>query len=101
MGLGNSIIFIGSLLSAVGIIIASMKKVLDTILQPVIKKIDKMDERECKVFLVDFLNDVDNGLYKDEVQFKLAHDVYDHYTNVLHANSYVHDKWERVMNKKQ
>lgn len=97
MVIGNTIIFIGSLLTAVGIIVAAMKKLLDKILQPVVKKIDKMDERECKVFLVDFLNDIDNGQHKDEVQYKLAHEVYDHYTNDLHANSYIHDKWERVM----
>lgn len=97
MEIGNTIIFIGSLLTAVGIIVAAMKKALDKILQPVVKKIDKMDEQQCKVFLVDFMNDIEDGVEKDEVQFKLAHDIYDHYINDLKGNSYIHDKWERVM----
>lgn len=94
----NGVILIGSLITAVGVIIAAMKKLLDKILEPIVQKIDNMDERQCKVFLVDFLNDLEHGLYKDEVQFKFAHEVYDHYINDLHGNSYVHDKWERVMN---
>lgn len=56
-----------------------------------------MDTRQCRMWLVDFLCDIENGELKDEVQFKFAHEVYDHYTNELHENSYVHDKWERVM----
>ena len=87
-----------SLITAVGVIIAAIKKLLDRILLPVVTKIDRMDERQCKVFLIDFLNDIENGMHKDEVQYKFAHEVYDHYRNDLHANSYVHDKWQRIMN---
>ena len=39
----------------------------------------------------------ENGVLKDEVQWKFAHDVYDHYINELKENSYVKDKWERVI----
>ena len=52
------------------------------------------------MFLIGFLCDLENGVAKDEVQYKLAHEVYDRYTNELHQNSYVHDKWDRIMNKK-
>jgi hypothetical protein len=50
------------------------------------------------MFLVGFLCDVENGIVKDEVQWKLAHEIYDHYTKELNENSYVHDKWERIVN---
>ena len=51
------------------------------------------------MFLVGFLCDVENGIEKDEVQWQLAHEIYDHYSNTLKENSYIHDKWERVVNK--
>ena len=48
-------------------------------------------------FLVNFLADVENGDEKDDVQTKRACEVYDHYVKDLHGNSYIHDKWTRVM----
>lgn len=93
------IVTIASLITAVGVIIGVFKKAFNKALAPMNNKIDKMDERQCKTFLVDFLNDMEEDKDKDEVQIKFAHEVYDHYTNDLHCNSYIHDKWERVMNK--
>lgn len=89
---------IASFITAAGVIVAAVKKILEKILQPVSDRIDKMDKRQCRAFLINFLGDVENGIEKDEVQIKFAYEVYDHYTNVLHCNSYIHDKWERVMN---
>lgn len=95
----NIIILIASLIGSIGVIIGAISKILKSIMKPLHKTIDGMDERQCRMWLVDFLNDVDSGVSKDEVQYKFAHEVYDHYTNDLHKNSYIHDKWERVMNK--
>ena len=39
------------------------------------------------------------GVEKDEVQIKRAYEVYEHYTKDLHKNSYIHDKWEKLMKK--
>ena len=33
----------------------------------------------------------------DDVEVKRAHDVYDHYSGDLHGNSYIKDKWEKLM----
>ncbi|MCI9247404.1 MAG: hypothetical protein HFJ30_09985 [Clostridia bacterium] len=66
-------------------------------LSPLEQKIDKIDENQCRNFLVDFLADIENGVEKDEVQIKRAYEVYEHYTNDLHKNSYIHDKWEKLM----
>ncbi len=66
-------------------------------LDPLEKKIDKIDENQCRNFLVNFLADVENGVEKDEVQIKRAYEVYEHYSKDLHKNSYIHDKWEKLM----
>lgn len=95
----NIIVLIASFITAVGVIIGAIKKIIDSVMKPLNTTIQGMDERQCRMWLVDFLNDIDNGIEKDEVQYKFAHEVYDHYTNDLHKNSYIHDKWDRVMNK--
>lgn len=60
------------------------------------KHLDELDKNQCKAILVEFLCDIENGIKKDEVQIKLAYDVYDRYTKVLNCNSYIHDKWEKL-----
>ena len=95
------IIYLASVLVAVstvsGFIMKWLGKRLKAILEPMQNQIHKMDVKECRRFLIDFLVDVERGIEKDEVQWKFAHDVYDHYTKDLKENSYVKDKWERVM----
>lgn len=95
----NYIVLTAEIIGAVGVIVAALKKILNKLMQPITSTVQNMDERQCRMWLVDFLNDVENGVAKDEVQFKFAHEVYDHYTHDLHKNSYIHDKWGRVMNK--
>lgn len=85
--------FIGSITT----ICVFCKKVINKGFEPVYKKIDKIDENQCRNFLVDFLADIEKGMEKDEVQIKRAYEVYEHYTNDLHKNSYIHDKWEKLM----
>lgn len=85
--------FIGSITT----ICVFCKKVINKGFEPVYKKIDKIDENQCRNFLVDFLADIEKRMEKDEVQIKRAYEVYEHYTNDLHKNSYIHDKWEKLM----
>lgn len=61
------------------------------------KYIKKIDKNECMNFLVNFLADIENGIEKDDVQTKRACEVYDHYVKDLQGNSYIHDKWTRLM----
>ena len=95
------IIYFSTLLASVGtitgIIMRLLNKRLTEILKPMQTQIHKMDVKECRRFLIDFLVDIEQECEKNEVQWKFAHDVYDHYTNDLNENSYVKDFWERVM----
>lgn len=88
--------FIIEFVGIVGTILIGSKKIINKQLEPINKKIIKIDENQCRNFLVDFLADIDNGIKKDDVQIKRAYEVYEHYTNELHKNSYIHDKWEKA-----
>lgn len=88
--------FIIEFVGIVGTILIGSKKIINKQLDPINKKIIKIDENQCRNFLVDFLADIDNGIKKDDVQIKRAYEVYEHYTNELHKNSYIHDKWEKA-----
>ena len=95
------VIYTASLIGAAGtitgILLKWLNKKLTEMLEPMQIQIYKMDVKECRRFLIDFLVDIDSGCEKNEVQWKFAHDVYDHYTNDLKENSYVKDFWERVV----
>lgn len=73
----------------------SMKK---TILEPMEIKIDKLTKCECKNFLVQFLNDKENGVKLNHEYNKRAHEVKDK-AKKLEVNSYIAHKWETVMNE--
>ena len=96
--LGQFIITAASFLGALGVICTSFGLVVNWLLKPIRKELKREDVRSCRMFLVGFLCDVENGIEKDEVQWQLAHEIYDHYVNDLKENSYIHDKWERVVN---
>ena len=91
------LLFIVELAGVIITIIVAMKKVLNKQLEPLNKKIDNLDLNDCKNFLVRFLADVERGQTIDEVEEKRAYDVYDHYKNDLNGNSYIKDKWEKLM----
>lgn len=94
----SKIIFFGSVLGAFGVIIAAFTAAMNFLLKPIRNDLRKNDVRQCRIFLVEFLCDLEAGVEKDEVQWKLAHEIYDHYKEDLNENSYVHDKWERMIN---
>lgn len=85
--------FVGILLS----VMFAVKKAVNKQLEPLNKKIDTLDMNDCKNFLVRFLADVERGQHIDEVEIKRAHDVYDHYKDDLGGNSYIADKWNKLM----
>lgn len=89
---------LASTVTITGFVVKWLDKRLKTMLEPIKIQIHKMDVKECRRFLIDFLIDIENGDIKDQVQWKFAYDVYDHYSNELKENSYVKDKWERVVN---
>lgn len=115
MKLDTVIISIATILNAILVImgfIAKVKKPVDYVidrkfqeaLEPINDKlntiderIDKIDKNECKNYLTEFLEDIKNGVHKSDIQVQRATEVYDHYINDLHLNTYIHDNWERYM----
>lgn len=110
-----TVIAIAGFLNAIMIIIdfiARIKKPADKAvdnkfkeaLEPINEKLDnvnadikKLDKNQCMNYLVDFIEDSKNGIIKDEIQKKRASEVYDHYTQDLHGNSYIHDGWQKYV----
>lgn len=82
----------------------AVDKKLQEVLQPIHDKLDnvnidikKLDKNQCMNYLVEFIEDSKNGITKDEIQKKRASEVYDHYTQDLHGNSYTHDGWDKYV----
>jgi len=92
---------ISAVIGALGVIISIIKKYLDKLVdkiqKPIIKKIDSLDNELTKNYLVEFLNDVKNGIEKTDYQTERAHEAYRHYTEDLKGNSYIHTMWTKYM----
>ena len=96
MDIIDLIIKISSLIVAVGVILANINKIFT----PIYKKITDLEKNQCKNFLVDFLARVENNEKITECQKNRDYEMYDHYINDLKGNSFIKDKWERLMNNK-
>ena len=68
--ISNVLLFIVEFVGVVTAVMVTMKKVLNKQLSPLNKKIDKLDENQCRNYLVDFLADIEKGIEKDETQIK-------------------------------
>lgn len=106
--LGNilvDVVFLGAFIGGIEFLLIRFNKMFDKKLEPLTKKIDNLDETTCKNFLVRFLTDIENGVEQDPVVVEHAYEVYDHYSKPkdkggLGCNSYIHDKWERLMTRR-
>lgn len=96
MDILDLIIKISSLIVAVGVILTNINKIFT----PIYKKITELEKNQCKNFLVDFLARVENKEKITECQKNRAYEMYDHYIKDLNGNSFIKDKWERLMNNK-
>ncbi len=76
---------------------AEALKPINNKLNVIDKRIDKLDKNQCKNYLTEFLEDIRNGIPKSDIQIQRATEVYDHYINDLHLNTYIHDSWEKLM----
>lgn len=72
-------------------------KPIKTELVEIKEDIKRLDKNQCKNYLTEFLEDVKNGIPKSDIQIQRATEVYDHYINDLHLNTYIHDGWEKYM----
>ena len=77
----------------------SLKKLIKNELEPISTQIKNLDVSQCKNFLVGFLADVEQGNELDKVELERAYEIYDHYTNDLKQNSYIHKRWQELMEK--
>ena len=93
----NYIILGASFITSITVICTFLKKVINKGFEPVYKKIDDLDESHSKNFLVTFLKHKERGEKMDDVEIQRAYEVYDHYIKDLKGNSYIHDKWEKLM----
>ena len=93
MNIIDLIIKISSLIIAVGVILANINKIFN----PIYKKITDLEKNQCKNFLVDFLARIENEEKITECQKNRAYEIYDHYIKDLKGNSFIKDKWERLM----
>lgn len=76
-------------------------------IQPLTKRVDDLSNQintldigQCKNFLVRFLADIEQGVELDKSEIERAYEIYDHYTNTLKQNSYIHQRWCQLMNSK-
>ncbi len=99
--------FISVLIGSITTIITILKKFISKILKPIEKKIDDLQENSSKsrnaielelvkIILVNFVNDVDQGIEKTQIQKQNAYELYDRY-KTLGGNSYVHDRWKKLI----
>ncbi len=94
MNIIDLLIKISSLIVAVGVILSNINKIFN----PIYKKMNELEKNQCKNFLVDFLARIENKEKITDCQKNRAYEIYDHYINDLKGNSFIKDKWERLMN---
>lgn len=93
--------FVIALAGSITTLIIALKKVLEKQLKPLNQSIIDLDKNQCKNYLVRFLADVERGENVDDVEITRAYDAYDHYVKDLHGNSYIHDKWNKLMKERR
>ena len=88
-------VVIVAIINAIGVIINTM------ISNKTKKKVDGMNEikfEEYKIYLTDFLSEVENGVKKTPIQIKMAYEIYEKYT-AMNGNSFIHAKWDELESK--
>ena len=89
----NLIPQLATLITSCSVILVAVKKWL---VEPTNKKIEAFELSSIKTDLVNFINDVENGIEKSDIQKLNAHELYDRYYK-LGGNSYVHDHFEKLL----
>lgn len=105
--IASIITFISVLIGGITGLIAYSRSFIAKILKPLDQKIERLEQVSTtsrnnielelvKMFLVNFVNDIEQGNYKSPIQKKNAYELYDRYL-ALGGNSYVHDRWEKLI----
>lgn len=88
-------VVIVAIINAIGVIINTL------ISNKTKKKVDDMNDikfEEYKIYLTDFLSEMENGIYKSPIQIKMAYEIYEKYT-AMNGNSFIHAKWDELEEK--
>ena len=88
--------FIVGLIGSVKYLSTELKNQVNKTLEPINKSIKELDVSQCKNFLVTYLEDKENNVKIDTARVERAYEIYDHYTNDLKQNSYIHKRWEEL-----
>lgn len=88
--------FIVGLIGSVKYLSNELKNQVNKTLEPINNSIKDLDVSQCKNFLVRYLKDVEQNNKLDPVEIERAYEIYDHYTNDLKQNSYIHKRWEEL-----
>ena len=88
--------FIVGLIGSVKYLSKEIKNQVNKTLEPINNSIKELDVGQCKNYLVRYLKDVEQKNKLDEVEVERAYEIYDHYTNDLKQNSYIHKRWEEL-----
>lgn len=78
------------------ILLVNFNEKIDKMTNDLKTEIKKVDQSCSKNFLVQFLQRVEENEKIDEVEYERFYEVYDHYTNDLKLNSYIHRKVEKL-----
>lgn len=103
----GALAFIAGMLVSGGAVIVFIKKMLSKILQEELKpindkidavgvKVDQVDVDNSKNYLQQTFSALDAGEKLDSVAIQRFYEVYDHYTDDLHLNSWVHTEKNRL-----
>ena len=95
--ISNWLLLIITLVGSISTILIALKKIIIKQLEPLNQTIENLDKNQCKNYLVRFLADIERGEKMDDIEIKRAYDAYDHYRKDLNGNSYIHDKWQKLM----
>ena len=88
----NLIPQLATLITSCSVILIAVKKWL---VEPTNKKIEAFELSSIKTDLVNFINDIEGGITKSEIQKLNAHELYTCYSK-LGGNSYIHEHWESL-----
>ena len=58
-----------------------------------------LDVNQCKDVITSYISALEQNNHIDAIFEERAYEAMDRYTNVLHQNSYIHKKWEEVVDK--
>lgn len=116
----SNILWLGAFIGGVILLLKYCKSILNNVItKPILKKMDSnkqalenqielvkkdlsvVGEDQCKNYLVRFLADVEDGEKLSEVEIERAYDAYEKYTKIYNGNSYIHDRWIKLMKRKE